>query len=143
MLKLDPGCDTVHFWIYLPVVVLITASLSCTIHIEDELGGGPPPLGIMIDNGATVDDIKKEIKKRPSVIGDTGKGGQTNLFYAVAERKPKIVKLLLDSGEDPNVFSYESPLFRAVSGDDIKIVELLLKYGADPFIKAFTQNVVG
>lgn len=59
--------------------------------------------------------------------------GQTLLTFACFKVKIDIVKLLLDSGADPNKTSGGgmAPLSTAVSMGDISIVQLLLQHGAN------------
>lgn len=64
--------------------------------------------------------------------------GFTPLHSAVAtdagEATPEIVRLLLESGADPNAKSHEggTPLHSAAFTGDLEIAEMLLAYGADP-----------
>lgn len=124
--------NTINHLSSIVTAILFMTSVSCSVQVQHELQGCPPPLYHMIVNGATVHEVKREIARDPSVIGKRGGSGQTNLYYAVTEGRIEIAKLLLEAGEDPNVFSYDSPLSFAISSNNTDMVRLLLKHGADP-----------
>jgi Ankyrin repeat len=105
---------------------------SCRLERETTLVDQTPPLYHMIVRGDSIAKIKAKISKDPGVVGQRGADGQTNLYYAVDEKRIDAVRLLLKKGEDPNVFSFESPLANAVGSEDVAIIELLLNAGADP-----------
>ncbi|KAK6996897.1 Arp ankyrin repeat protein, partial [Favolaschia claudopus] len=59
---------------------------------------------------------------------------QWGLYYATRENQPRIVKMLLDAGADPNIVSglYGTALHVAVCNGSEPIVKMLLDAGADP-----------
>lgn len=115
----------------LTVGAFITCS-SCSINVTSEPSGHPPPLWEMITDGATAQEIEQEIARDPSIVGKTGTFGQTNLYYAVSEERVDIAKILLEAGEDPNIFYNYSPLASAITSENVELVALLLSHGADP-----------
>jgi ankyrin repeat protein len=62
----------------------------------------------------------------------------TPLHFAAQEALPKVAKLLLEAGADPNNKDSfgNPPLLRVkMSPEGIEVTKLLLKHGADPFIE--------
>ena len=60
---------------------------------------------------------------------------QDPIFTAVGHNYPKLTKLFLDYGADPNKFynmNYRTPLFVAVTQNHKDITKILLRYGANP-----------
>ncbi|MFM8185491.1 MAG: ankyrin repeat domain-containing protein, partial [Alphaproteobacteria bacterium] len=70
------------------------------------------------------------------IVNQKNKGGATALHIASREGNLDIVKILIDSGANPNIADNEgyTPLMRASLSASAEVVEYLLKNGAKPGI---------
>jgi ankyrin repeat protein len=108
-------------------------------HKADEAGDSWTPLiwaarsgsieaiTLLLDSGADVN--------LPGTTGDDWDA--TPLQHAILERKPDVVRLLLDRGADPKRggAGSQTPLVLAAGDTDPTIVKLLLAHGADPAVE--------
>lgn len=83
-----------------------------------------------------MDRILRAYKENPKSINTPIKDGNYPLTLAVEKGTPKIVKLLLDLGANPNVYPEDpdnayTPLILAVSDNKTEMVSLLIEHGAD------------
>lgn len=65
--------------------------------------------------------------------------GHTLLTRAVKESEPRIVKMLLDNGTHPDIYSFSgyTPLMLATHFEKVEIVELLMKYNPNVSLKSY------
>jgi ankyrin repeat protein len=80
----------------------------------------------LINTGIDVDTCQEK--------GMTHENGRTALILAISEEYLEIVKILIESGADPNLRdedSSDSPLIYAVRKQNTEIVDLLVKSGAN------------
>ena len=98
--------------------------LSCAVN-----GNQPDTVRLLLQNGANVNEVTEtqEGNTRP---------WPNPLLQASKNKNPRIVKILLDAGADPNVSSAlwgnsEVPLHEAAKIGSIDILHVLLQHGAD------------
>ena len=98
---------------------------------------GMTPLLEAIEDGRKISTIKKLIEQGANVNTGSRWGGGTPLIEAVEEKRPALIKLLLEHGakiNKPNAFGF-TPLHWAVGKSNENMVRLLLKHGANPHIR--------
>jgi len=87
------------------------------------------------DSPEKFDEIKNLLEQHPEFINFTGKN-MPLLHYACIAENPKIVKLLLEMGADPNQeFEDKTPLKIAYESNQDDLCCLLIENKADPNIK--------
>ncbi len=89
--------------------------------------GSVDAIGVLLDAGADV-----------NLAGSSGDNWDaTPLQHAILERRPAVVRLLLDRGADPKrgAGGNLAPLFLAAGDTDPAILKLLLGHGADPSVE--------
>lgn len=80
--------------------------------------------------------VRTAIARDPAVVNRPDAFGRTALDSAAAKGDLEMVKLLLESGANPNAQGpmKMTPLTAAVRAKRLDIVELLLDHGADPTV---------
>lgn len=119
------------------LIIICTASYAidintCAILVDAIYEGNVDKVKDLIDSGLDPnDECSPELEGiKPSPF--------TPLGYAVCTNRPKIVKILLEKGADPNKKTQESgvtPLMIAAGLGQSDVVRILLDGGADPNIK--------
>jgi hypothetical protein len=96
------------------------------------------PLLLAIDRNQ-VGSVRRQLREGADINGvNRSYQNQTPLFFAVQQRRPEIVELLVASRADVNRPAgtyWHPPLFAAIRNDDRATVERLLRHGADPNLR--------
>ncbi|KAF4962386.1 hypothetical protein FSARC_9530 [Fusarium sarcochroum] len=106
----------------------------CTPLIHAILGGFEDIVGILINKGASVNEISEDSAFRGY------EKYWSPLSVAAEKGNTAITKMLLSSGADPRLPVQNYPLRVAVAKGYDSIVKMLLESGADPEFKSFSEN---
>lgn len=92
-----------------------------------------PSLIVISIGEENIDMIKTLIKHGLDINRPINRFGETPLLRALSENQAVIVRLLLDSGANPNLADQigHSPLMSASAVGNVEMIELLLSRGAD------------
>ena len=83
---------------------------------------------------AGLEDQVKELVKQDIDVNERAERGWTALLYASAQGYPRIVRLLLDAGANPDVGNVHriTPLMYGALYGNLGVCKLLLEHGANP-----------
>jgi ankyrin repeat protein len=124
-----------------PVLLLLVVVLLCstlfrvrvrtTVHLQR-----PDPLWEKITYGGSISSLREMIDAKPSLVMQRFQGA-TPLYWAVNAGRDDVVRLLLQTGADPNSgwqndsgTKSEAPIVGAVASGHRQSVRLLIDYGA-------------
>jgi len=87
------------------------------------------------------DTVKKLLKQEDINVNEQAEYGWTALLYASAQGYPRIARLLLDAGANPDMGNLQglTPLMYSARYGNIEVCKLMLEYGANPDL----QDVYG
>ncbi|MFM7557770.1 MAG: ankyrin repeat domain-containing protein, partial [Alphaproteobacteria bacterium] len=119
-------------FIYSPKIM---AQIEGLYNQNDEQFAGISNLMSAVSNN-DVEGTRFFAKAGSIIVNQKNKGGATALHIASREGNLDIVKILIDSGANPNIADNEgyTPLMRASLSASAEVVEYLLKNGAKPGI---------
>jgi|GEM_PF-3736640 len=88
---------------------------------------------VMACRSGDIEEIERYIKDGYEINVREPIDGATLLFYAIMDKKRKVLEFLLKNGANPNIgmFNLRTPLFAAVTVPDFEMVYKLVEYGAD------------
>ena len=123
---------------FLFLFAVLALSLLNRVNAQEERKNYPPQAIINASYAGDIDTIQEIIaagvdKDVRNAFGDTA------LHVAIFQSNLAVVKLLLDSGFDPNARvtkNGNTPLHNAVAANNINAARLLLQYGANRNIRA-------
>ncbi|NTW68149.1 MAG: hypothetical protein HGB21_17840, partial [Nitrospirae bacterium] len=111
--------------------MMLFAVLAACITTPDEVVMAPIHQALTAGNATKVERAAADRGQ----LAALNEYGETPLFYAVKQRKPDLVDILLSKGADvnaPNPRSGETPLIAAIRNNDEPMVKRLLATGARP-----------
>ena len=120
------------------LLALFFFSASVVVEAGDEDGVSYPPQAVLIASYRGDDKLLREILASGADKDTRDSTGATALHIAMLQSNPVVIKLLLDSGFDPNAIAERNgftPLHNAVAANNEAAVRLLLQYGANKNIK--------
>ncbi len=124
---------------YLIIFTMILFSFSSNLYSKSYTAIQRMIVNKNFQNDEKADMIEAMLKQKKykNDVNFIDKHGYTALDLAVIHNSPKIVKILLENGANPNMKDKNgyTPLHRAIIRYSYEIVELLLKNKADPNIK--------
>lgn len=90
-----------------------------------------PLLQIAVEAGQ--EDRVKELLKQNIDVDERGEGGWTAILYASAQGYPRILRLLLDAGANPDIGNLLkiNPLLYGARYGNLEVCQILLEYGAN------------
>ncbi len=116
------------------ILLCLLGGPHATFQVKHELVSVQNLIGMMIEEGASVEEIEYVIRDKPDRVHDRNRIGMLPLAEAVSWRRHDVALVLLKHGADVDGKSNgTTPLYRAVARGDAQMVELLLIHGADPF----------
>src|SRR5262252_8347 len=81
-------------------------------------------------------EFERVLRASPSAAKSKGVGGSTPLMFAALYTDTSAVRLLLESGADPNVRNDAGATALLWAIDDVEKTRLLLSHGADPNVRS-------
>lgn len=113
------------------IVLIVALTVRVKIEGRSELVGADEPVLGLILQGRPIEDIKRELEKKPHLAVDYVWQGGTLLCYAAGAGRNDVAELLLNMGADPDGSpGMFSPIMDAISSRDPDIVRALLDHGA-------------
>lgn len=106
--------------------------------MTDEAG---PPLHRLVRTGQE-QGVAELLKQKPDV-NEKAESGWTPLLYAAAQGYPRIVRMLLDAGANPEICNLRgiTPLIFGARYGNLDVCKILLEFGAD--VDAPDQGIEG